>query len=198
MWIKVCGMTGSEAVAAALEAGADAIGFVFAPSVRQLQPGRAAQLAEPARGKLRLVAVTQHPGPAFWRDVAVAFRPDMLQTDQHDFANLPEPLGCEALPVLRGDQPLPDTVPGVLLYEGARSGTGEVADWSAAARWARRTRLVLAGGLHAGNVADAIAAVRPWGVDVSSGVEDSPGVKSPRKIFEFVRAARAAFGELPG
>ncbi len=198
MWIKVCGMTGSEAVAAALEAGADAIGFVFAPSVRQLQPGRAARLAEPARGKLRLVAVTQHPGPVLWSDVAAEFRPDMLQTDQHDFANLPQPLGCEALPVLRGDQPLPDTVPGVVLYEGARSGTGQVADWSTAARWARRTRLVLAGGLHAGNVADAIAAVRPWGVDVSSGVEDSPGVKSPRKIFEFVRAARAAFGELPG
>lgn len=198
MWIKVCGMTGSESVAAALEAGADAIGFVFAPSVRQLQPAPAARLAEPARGRARLVAVTLHPAPGLWRAVAAEFRPDILQTDQQDFAGLPQPLGCEALPVFRGDQPLPDTVPERLLYEGARSGTGRVADWSVAARWARRTRLVLAGGLHAGNVAEAIAAVRPWGVDVSSGVEESPGVKSPRKIFEFVRAARAAFGELPG
>jgi phosphoribosylanthranilate isomerase len=198
MWIKVCGMTSSESVAAALEAGADAIGFVFAPSVRQLQPALAARLAEPARGKARLVAVTLHPEPAFWSDLATEFRPDILQTDQQDFVNLPQPLGCEALPVVRADQALPDRVPGVLLYEGARSGTGQVADWSTAARWARRTRLVLAGGLHAGNVADAIASVRPWGVDVSSGVEDSPGVKSPQKIFEFVRAARAAFKELPG
>jgi phosphoribosylanthranilate isomerase len=198
MWIKVCGMTSSEAVAAALEAGADAIGFVFAPSARQLQPARAARLAEPARGKACLVAVTLHPETALWRAVAAEFRPDILQTDQQDFAKLPEPLGCEALPVFRGDQPLPDTVPELLLYEGARSGTGRVADWPAAARLARRSRLVLAGGLHAGNVADAIATVRPWGVDVSSGVEDSPGVKSPQKIFEFVRAARAAFKELPG
>jgi phosphoribosylanthranilate isomerase len=198
MWIKVCGMTGSESVAAALEAGADAIGFVFAPSARQLQPAPAARLAEPARGRALLVAVTLHPAPGLWRAVAAEFRPDILQTDQQDFAGLPQPLGCEALPVFRGDQPLPDTVPERLLYEGARSGTGRVADWSVAARWARRTRLVLAGGLHAGNVAEAIAAVRPWGVDVSSGVEESPGVKSPRKIFEFVRAARAAFGELPG
>ena len=198
MWIKVCGMTSSEAVAAALEAGADAIGFVFAPSVRRQRPERAAQLAEPARGKLQLVAVTLHPASALWSAVAAEFRPDILQTDQQDFAGLPQPLGCEALPVFRGDQLLPDTVPERLLYEGVRSGTGQVADWSAAARWARRTRLVLAGGLHAGNVADAIATVRPWGVDVSSGVEDSPGVKSPQKIFEFVRAARAALGELPG
>ena len=198
MWIKVCGITSSEAVAAALEAGADAIGFVFAPSVRQQRPARAAELAEPARGKLHLVAVTLHPEPALWSAVAAEFRPDILQTDQHDFANLPQPLGCAALPVFRGDQSLPDTVPEQLLYEGVRSGAGRVADWLAAARWARRTRLVLAGGLHAGNVAEAIATVRPWGVDVSSGVEDSPGVKSPQKIFEFVRAARAAFGELPG
>ena len=197
MWIKVCGMTSAEAVAAAMEAGADAIGFVFAPSVRRQTPELAAQLAAPARGRLRLVAVTQHPEPELWRAVASAFQPDILQTDLQDFATLPQPLGRETLPVIRADQVLPEKVPVQLLYEGARSGTGQVPDWAIAARWARRTRLVLAGGLHAGNVAEAIATVRPWGVDTSSGVEVAPGEKSPQKIYEFVRAARAAFGELP-
>jgi phosphoribosylanthranilate isomerase len=198
MWIKICGMTSNEAVAAAIEAGADAIGFVFAPSVRQQTPEQAAELAAPARGRLRLVAVTQHPQPELWRAVASAFQPDILQTDLDDFANLPSPLGREMLPVIRAAQAPPDKVPAQLLYEGASSGTGQLSDWSMAARWARQTRLVLAGGLHAGNVAAAIAAVRPWGVDTSSGVEVAPGVKSPQKIFDFVRAARAAFEELSG
>ena len=83
-----------------------------------------------------------------------------------------------------------------LLFEGERSGSGETADWSQAALLARQTRLVLAGGLNAGNVGAAIRAVRPFGVDTSSGVESQPGVKSEEKIMEFVRAARAAFAEL--
>ncbi len=196
MWIKVCGMTSGEAVAAAMEAGADAIGFVFAPSARRQTPEHAAELAAPARGRIRLIAVTLHPKPAQWREIADIFRPDVLQTDQADYSELPQPLGCEMLPVVRGDLAMPAKVPQCLLYEGARSGTGTVADWSAAERWARRSQLVLAGGLHAGNVAAAIATVRPWGVDVSSGVEAAPGVKSPQKIFDFVRTARAAFEEL--
>ena len=83
-------------------------------------------------------------------------------------------------------------LPPRLLFEGARSGTGRTADWSAAQALARRTQLVLAGGLNAGNVAAAIAAVRPFGVDVSSGVEEAPGVKSPAAIADFVQAVRAA------
>jgi phosphoribosylanthranilate isomerase len=70
------------------------------------------------------------------------------------------------------------------------------ANWHEAAQLARRTELVLAGGIDAASVADAIRAVRPWGVDASSGLEQSPGVKTPRKIFDYVRAARAAAAEL--
>jgi phosphoribosylanthranilate isomerase len=77
------------------------------------------------------------------------------------------------------------------MFEGARSGSGEVADWVAAERLARRRELVLAGGLNAHNVGSAIRAVRPYGVDVSSGVESAPGCKSAQKIAEFVDAARA-------
>ena len=83
-----------------------------------------------------------------------------------------------------------------MLFEGARSGTGEVSDWTQAAALAKRTRLILAGGLHAGNVGEAIRLVRPFGVDTSSGVELQPGVKSTAKMIEFVQAARAAFSEI--
>jgi len=78
------------------------------------------------------------------------------------------------------------------LFEGARSGSGVAADWDSAARLARAGELILAGGLNAHNVAAAIRAVRPYGVDVSSGVESAPGRKSAHKIAEFVEAARAA------
>jgi phosphoribosylanthranilate isomerase len=87
---------------------------------------------------------------------------------------------------------LPDPLPERLLFEGPVSGIGETADWSKAAALARRTQLILAGGLNPSNVADAIKRVKPFGVDVSSGVESSPGVKDAQKILDFVRAARAA------
>ena len=93
------------------------------------------------------------------------------------------------------DAPLAD-YPVRILFEGARSGSGEAGGWPQAAALARQTRLVLAGGLHAGNVAAAIRAVRPFGVDTSSGVETRPGLKSADKISEFVKAARQAFGEI--
>jgi phosphoribosylanthranilate isomerase len=87
-------------------------------------------------------------------------------------------------------------VPACLLFEGVQSGAGQPADWALAGALAPRTRLLLAGGLDAQNVYDAIKRVRPWGVDVSSGVESAPGRKSPRRIYEFVKAARVAFEEL--
>lgn len=195
MWIKVCGMNGPEGVAAALEAGADAIGFVFAESVRRVTPEDAARLAQPARGRVKLVAVTLHPSLDLWREIARTFQPDLLQTDNTDLDELAPALACEVLPVYRTGEPGPAKVPARILFEGGRSGTGTVADWSLARAWSQRTQVVLAGGLHAGNVAQAIAAVRPFGVDASSGVESAPGVKSPQKIFDYVRAARAAFGE---
>lgn len=195
MWVKICGMTSVEAVAAAHEAGADAVGFVFAPSVRRRTPAQAAQLAASVRGRMTLVAVCLHPTLDEWREIAAEFAPDVLQTDLEDYSPLRGLVDCKVMPVLRsGGQP-PLSLPTRLVFEGAVSGAGQIADWSQA-RWLRdRTQLVLAGGLHAGNVDEAIREVRPWGVDTSSGVERAPGIKEPRKIFEFVRAARIAGGE---
>jgi phosphoribosylanthranilate isomerase len=197
-WIKICGMTSVEAVAAALEAEVDAIGFVFAPSARRVTPERAAELARRARDRVSCIAVTRHPTQAEVDEIVNVFRPDVLQTDIEDFDQLRLPDTLPRLPVLRAgaDTAICGPLPARLLFEGPQSGTGRVSDWQQAALLARQTRLLLAGGLNAANVAAAIASVRPAGVDTSSGVESSPGIKSPAKMAEFVRVARAAFAQL--
>jgi phosphoribosylanthranilate isomerase len=192
MWIKICGMTTAAAVAAALAAQADAIGFVFAPSTRQLDPQTAARLAAPARGRVRCVAVSRHPTQAALDEIVSVFAPDVLQADLSDLERLQLPAGLELLPVVRAGAVARLSLPPRVLFEGPVSGSGMRTDWRAAGRLARATQLVLAGGLNAANVAAAIAAVQPFGVDVSSGVEAQPGLKSPLAIANFVAAARAA------
>jgi phosphoribosylanthranilate isomerase len=192
MWIKICGLTTAAAVAAALEAHVDAIGFVFASSVRELAPESAAALARPARGRVRCVAVTRHPTQAAVDEIVRVFAPDLLQSDAEDLAQLRLPAALETLAVVREGGALPLPLPGRILFEGPASGRGAVSDWSVAAALARRTQLVLAGGLNALNVGAAIAQVRPFGVDVSSGVEERPGLKSPAAIMSFVAAVRGA------
>lgn len=197
-WVKICGLTTPEGVAAALAAGVDAIGFVFASSVRQVSPALAHELARPARQRVSCIAVTQHPTQALVDEIVSVFRPDVLQTDIEDFDQLQLPRTLPRLPVLRAGAAtaICGPLPARLLFEGPRSGTGQTADWQQARELARQTHLLLAGGLNAGNVAEAIATVQPAGVDTSSGVEASPGIKSPAKVAEFVRAARAAFASL--
>ena len=190
MWIKICGMTTPEAITAALAARVDAIGFVFAESVRRLSPDAAAQLAAPARGKVACVAVTRHPSQQELDEILEVFRPDVLQTDAEDLSALRVPAELRRLPVLRGEL-APGSLAARILFEGLSSGSGKTCDWRGARRLARRTELILAGGLHADNVAEAIAEVQPFGVDVSSGVESRPGLKDPARIERFARAARA-------
>jgi phosphoribosylanthranilate isomerase len=199
-WIKICGMTTTAAVAAALEAGVDAIGFVFAPSVRRVTAARAAELAQPARNRISCIAVTRHPTQAEVDEIVSVFNPDVLQTDIEDLDQLRLPSTLPRLPVLRAGvaTAISGPLPARLLFEGPHSGTGRTSDWQQAAALARQTQLLLAGGLNAANVAAAIAGVRPAGVDTSSGVEESPGLKSPARMAEFVRAARAAFAALEG
>ena len=191
VWIKICGMTTPEAVAASLDAGVDAIGFVFAESIRQLTPAKAASLAAPARGRVLCTAVTRHPSQQVIDEILAVFKPDLLQTDAEDLPSLRIPPQLALLPVHRrwhGDE---YSLSPRLLFEGLASGTGMPCDWVAAQHIARKSQLVLAGGLNAANVAAAIAEVRPFGVDVSSGVEERPGVKSQAAIARFVSAARS-------
>jgi phosphoribosylanthranilate isomerase len=192
MWIKICGLTSEAAVAAALAAGVDAVGFVFSDSVRRVSPERARELARPARGRARCVAVTRHPTASAVAEILAVFAPDVLQSDAADLEALRLPGALERLPVVRCGEPAPAPLPGRILFEGPASGAGVPADWHAAQALAARTQLVLAGGLTRDNVAAAIRTASPFGVDVSSGVEERPGLKSPRAIGEFVAAVRAA------
>ncbi|HEX7061960.1 MAG TPA: phosphoribosylanthranilate isomerase [Woeseiaceae bacterium] len=193
--VKICGLRHAAAVQAAVAAGADAVGFVFAPSPRRVTAREATVLARDVPQGVKRVAVMLHPTPEEWREVELLFRPDVLQADAGDFEQLEVPADIERWPVLRQGAALPAMLPEVFLYEGATSGRGERVDWSEAARLARRGRMVLAGGLDRDNVAEAIRRVAPFGVDVSSAVESAPGVKDPARIRAFVEAARTAAAE---
>lgn len=193
LWIKICGITTEAGLDAAIAAQVDAVGFVFHPSSKRwLEPARAARLAARVPQGVLKVAVTLHPTQAEVDAILTDFTPDLWQTDLHDLLLLRLPSALPVLPVLRSGQPWPAPLPPRFLFEGPVSGVGAAADWSAAIGLATRGELILAGGLHPGNVAQAVTAVRPFGVDVSSGVEGAPGIKDPQRIDAFVRAARSA------
>lgn len=193
LWIKICGLRTLEAIDAAASAGADAVGFVFhdnSPRNVALDDARALQRGVPAG--IERVAVFLHPSQAMLDTVLAAIEPDWVQTDASDLAGLRLPAGQRVLPVLRSGAAHAGPLPPRCLFESVSSGSGERADWTAAARLARTSQLVLAGGLEPSNVGEAVRAVRPFGVDVSSGVESSRGIKDAARIREFIRSARAA------
>lgn len=191
IWVKICGLTTRDAIEAAVAAGADAVGFVFAPSKRQVTASLASELAQSVPRRIPRVAVMLHPTQSQLDEVWEGFAPDVLQTDVEDLQTLQVPAGLAVMPVVRSPVGRALARHPRILFEGPVSGVGSTSDWNGAAQLARTTQLVLAGGLNATNVADAIAAVRPFGVDVSSGVEAAPGIKDPARIHEFVRRARA-------
>jgi phosphoribosylanthranilate isomerase len=204
LWIKICGMRTVADVEAAAAAGADALGFVFhEPSPRHLSAADARELRAAVPADVACIAVFLRPSQAQVDAALEALRPDWLQADLADLGRLALPRGLRVLPVLRKIRSEPffggdgsKSFSRVLL-EGATSGRGERADWAQARALAARCELVLAGGLDAGNVGEAIRAVSPFGVDVSSGVERARGVKDPARIREFIRAARAAEQDSP-
>ncbi len=207
MRIKICGLTTVEAVAAACDAGADALGFVFAPSPRRLSPAEAVELCTHLPNSITRVAVMHHPSLAELREVLEVFDPDCLQSDAEDFKEIEVRRGPHLLPVYRDGVSAPGLFPANrdqerarfmpdFVYEGPQSGQGETVDWARARQFAGRGRMVLAGGLNPDNVAAAIHQVQPWGVDVSSGVESQAGKKDPQLIAAFVAAVRAAEQEL--
>ena len=189
--MKICGLRSEEHVRAAIAAGADAVGFVFARSVREIAPAEAAAISTSVPRHVKRVAVMLHPADDEWQAVLKTFSPDVLQTDVEDFALLDVPDSVERWPVYREGSSEPDTR-ATYVFEGAKSGQGEAVNWSSAAKIAKRGQMILAGGLAAHNVAEAIATVRPFGVDVSSAVESAPGQKDIELINEFVSAAKAA------
>ena len=196
MKIKICGIRDPRSAAAAVTAGADAIGFVFAESPRRVSPREASRIAADLPVDIETVAVFRQPSLDEVRRVLDEFSGITVQAEPD--ADLVAAYGCHLLPVLHDGDDLeteaamvPLELP-LLLEAAGRGGRGIQPDWSRARLLARQRRTMLAGGLHADNVLDAIRAVRPWGVDVSSGVETSPGVKSPDLIARFVQAVRSS------
>jgi phosphoribosylanthranilate isomerase len=193
--IKICGLTDAAGINAAVAAGVDAVGFVFFDkSPRNLSIGQAIDLAALVPDQVSRVAVMLHPEAAFCEAVLAGLSPDIVQTDASDFAYLNVPGHIQRWPVLRESVVDAQTsLPVRFVYEGDSSGQGNRVDWQNASRLSAQGEMILAGGLDAGNVADAIREVRPWAVDVSSGVESSPGQKDPQMINDFVAAVRAEY-----
>lgn len=195
VFVKICGLRDADDVAAAVAAGANAVGFVFADSIRNVTPQQAKAAVQRLPDDVRCVAVMRHPSKEQCRAVLDEFEPDVVQADAEDFAALDIPDNVERWPVIR-EGAVAAELPGVFLYEGTNSGRGEKVDWTGAASIARLGRMILAGGLNPDNVVTAIHTARPWGVDVSSGVEARSGYKDHELIKQFVGAVRAAEKDL--
>ena len=201
--IKVCGITTPEAAVAASELGVDAVGFVFfAESPRHLVAERAMELVSYLSPLVTRVAVFRHPRSSEIAEVVSRLCPQVIQAEPAAEVSAAIPSHILHLPVFHDGSDLGERVAKfvaqagndatVVLEASGRGGRGLAPNWTRAAEMARSVRLVLAGGLTPDNVAEAIRSVRPYAVDVSSGVETKPGVKDPKLIEEFVTAVRDA------
>jgi phosphoribosylanthranilate isomerase len=200
VFVKICGVRTAQDARACVDAGADAIGFNFWPgSRRYLRPADAARLVV-AAGPLLRVGVFVEPTAAEVIELLTDGIIDVAQLHGDEAPAFGRELGRPYWKALRLVGP--ESLVQLAAHPAARfvldaagpgyGGSGRAADWTVAAAAARERSVLLAGGLTAANVARAIIEVRPFGVDVASGVEHSPGVKDARQIAAFVRAAREA------
>ena len=209
--VKICGLSSRETLDAALEAGADMVGFVFfPPSPRHLSLQTARELGTHVKQRAIKVALTVDADDATLEGIVAALQPDILQLHGHEtvarLSEIKRRFGREvmkALPVERAsdlaslsdyagaaDRILFDARP----PKGATrpGGLGAVFDWHLLKNLDLNLPFMVSGGLHAGNVAEAIRVTGAGGVDVSSGVERAPGIKDIEMIRDFIRAARAS------
>jgi len=200
--VKICGITSEPDALLAVGLGADAIGFVFAPSPRQVAPQAVRRIIERIPPEILTVGVFRNEAPSRVVDIVngIGLRGAQLHGDETaedtQWVAARVPFTIKAFPAgHRNIARIDDYGVETVLVDAPSPGSGEVFDWRLAEGVVDPARLIVSGGLHAGNVADAIAHLHPFGVDVSSGVEAEPGRKDPRKVRAFVMAARAAAGE---
>ena len=204
MFVKICGTTTEEDALLAVAMGADAVGFIFAPSPRQVSPDRVRDIARRLPPEVLTVGVFRNELPERVVEVVNA---SGLRAAQLHGRETPEQARFvrERVPVLfqafvAGDSAIRnarDYGADAILLDSPSPGSGEVFDWRLADGVPDGVRLLMAGGLDPENVAEAIASVHPWGVDVVTGVESSPGHKDPVKVREFVVAAKRAAPRQP-
>jgi len=212
-WIKICGTTCVEDALASIEAGADALGFIFAPSKRRITPENAQEIICQLPAQVEKIGVFLNAGAegivSLMSTVALTglqmhgemdFPPEVyssLPADRRDSLHK-----IKTIIVQDGFETQLDSYVGLkgvdsfLLDSGA--GSGKIFDWKTTRTRMRgqEIKLILAGGLHPANVAEAINIFQPWGVDVVTGVEAEPGRKDPRKLKAFVAAVRNAEKQL--
>ena len=198
VFVKICGTTSEADALLAVAMGADAVGFVFAPSPRQIAPGIASDIVKRLPPEVMTVGVFRDEAPARVVEIVntVGLRAAQLHghetADQARWVRERVPFLIQAFPA---GAPVvahaPDYGADVIMLDSPRPGSGQIFDWTLA-EVPDGLRLMLAGGLNPLNVSEAIARVHPWGVDVVSGVEKAPGVKDPVKVRAFVKAAKAA------
>src|SRR6185312_11038404 len=206
-FVKICGVTNREDARIACAAGADAVGFVFAPSPRQVTPEQVRAITPHLRADVLRVGVFAGTPVAEIRGTAAACGLHAAQL-HGEYAPADAAWLARRLPVWRA-LAMPDEAASAADWApvaerfvldaavaGRSGGTGATFDWESAHTLVRRfpaLPMLVAGGLNPGNVADAIHASHAAGVDVSSGVEFAPGKKNERAVADFVAAARAAF-----
>jgi phosphoribosylanthranilate isomerase len=212
--VKICGLRTPETLDAALDGGADMVGFVFfAPSPRHLQFDVARGLGQRVRGRAQKVALTVDADEAFLQSVVEVLRPDLLQLHGAESVTQIQAIRrkfglpvMKALPIAaKNDLERVATYAAVadrLLFDARApreatrpGGLGNTFDWRLLENVQARVPFMLSGGLDAQNIAEALRITRASGIDVSSGVERSPGVKDIDKITAFIRAARAVAAE---
>ena len=201
MFVKVCGVTNEDDALLAVAMGADAVGFVFAPSPRQVHPEVVRDIVRRLPPEILTIGVFRNETPE--RVIDVVARTGLKGAQLHGgetaddlrLVRLRVPFVIQALPA--GDSRLAGAGTGpesadVVLIDAPTPGSGEVFDWSLAEGAPDGVRLLLAGGLNPDNVEQAIRKVRPWGVDASSGLEASPGRKDATKVRLFIVRAKEA------
>jgi phosphoribosylanthranilate isomerase len=199
MFVKICGTTSEEDALLAVAMGADAIGFIFAPSTRQIAPAIARDIAKRLPPEILTVGVFRDEAPQRVIDI-MEF--SGLKAAQLHGREPPEQTRwvrrrlrfvVQAFPA--GDRAVlqaRDYGADAILLDNPTPGSGQVFDWALASEVPTGLKLIIAGGLTPENVGGAVGAVQPWGVDVVTGVEKEPGHKDPVKLRAFVAAARAA------
>ncbi len=198
MFVKICGITSEEDALLAVAMGADALGFVFAPSSRQITANKARDIAARLPDHILTVGVFRNEARERVVDFVNTARLGAAQLHGHetaaDSAWVSERVPMVIKAFVAGDPDVDrarDYGASVVLVDGSEPGSGQVFDWKLLDTNST-ARILLAGGLDPVNVAHAIEVVKPWGVDVSSGVESAPGVKDPAKVRRFIAAARDA------
>ncbi len=199
MWVKICGLTSEQDALLAVAMGADALGFVFAPSPRQMSPAAVKAITGRIPPEILTFGVFRDERPETVVDVVnrAGLKGAQLHGDEtrEDCAYVAVRVPLVIRAFAAGDSRLAradEYGAEIVLLDAPSPGSGKVFDWRLAEGVPRGRRLVLAGGLEPENVSEAIRTVHPWGVDVSTGVESRPGVKDPRKMRAFVQAAKSA------